>query len=144
MPVSAGFLAYVIELFAPWADVSTKRMFGGGGIYRSGRMIGLMADDQIYLKVNDATRPHFQSAGSHAFVFQTKGGQGIAMSYWSLPPEALDDMDALKLWADRAWAAAAKAKPPAKSAGKCNLSPRAMAELPLKNVGKVRDPVKKR
>jgi DNA transformation protein and related proteins len=144
MPVSAGFLAYVVELFAPWAAVTTKRMFGGGGIYRDGRMIGLMADDQIYLKVNDASRPLFQSAGSHAFIFETKGGQGIAMSYWSMPPEALDDADTLKLWADRAWAAAAKTKPPAKPAKRRGLSARDLSDLPLKSVGKARQPVKKR
>jgi DNA transformation protein and related proteins len=139
-----GFLAYVVELFASWAAVETKRMFGGAAVMRGGRMMALIADDQIYLKVNDATRPAFEAAGSRAFVFETKGGGSMTMSYWALPPEALDDTDALKLWADRAWSAAAKAKSPAKAAKPRALTGRVLADLPLKSVGKGRKAVKKR
>lgn len=144
MATTAGFLSFVVELFSPWATVETKRMFGGAGILRDGRMFGLIADDQIYLKVNDASRLAFEAAGSTPFVFVSKGGQGIAMSYWTLPPEALDDVDTLKTWADRAWAAAGKAKPNAKSRPKRALTAKVMAELPLKSVGKTRKPLKKR
>lgn len=144
MATTAGFLAYVVELFAPWAPVQTKRMFGGAGVYRDGRMFGLIADDQIYLKVNEAGRASFETAGSRPFVFDTKDGQGITMSYWSLPPEALDDVDTLKVWADRAWDAAAKAKPAAKPAKRGGMSARDLKDLPLKPGGKRANPVKKR
>jgi DNA transformation protein len=144
MPVAAGFLTYAVELFAPWAPVTTKRMFGGAGIYRDGRMFGLIADDRIYLKTNDTTRAAFQAVSAEAFVFETKDGQGIAMSYWSLPPEALDDVDTLILWAERAWVAAAGAKPPTKTAAKRRLTSRQIADLPLKSQEKRRPAVKKR
>jgi DNA transformation protein and related proteins len=142
--VSAGFLAYAVELFAPWAPVTTKRMFGGGGILRDGRMFGLMADDQIYLKVNDQTRAAFEAVGAVQFVFETKAGGRMAMSYWSLPSEALDDSDTLIEWADRAWAAAAKAKSSAKLARARGLTKRELAELPLKPLGKPTVSIKKR
>jgi DNA transformation protein len=144
MPTTAAFLDYVVELFAPWSAVTVKRMFGGAGIYRDGRMVGLVADDQIYLKVNADTRGAFESAGSHPFVFESKNGQGTTMSYLSLPPEALDDSDTLREWADRAWSAAAAAKPPAKPAVKRGISRAEMADLPLKPGGKPPKRVKKR
>lgn len=133
-----------MELFAPWAAVTTKRMFGGAGVYRDGRIFALIADDQIYLKANDVSRPAFEAAGCKPFVFETKGGQGIAMSYWAMPPEALDDSDRLIEWADRAWAAAAKARPPAKPARARGLTARELAELPLKSAKKPQGSIKKR
>jgi DNA transformation protein len=144
MPTTAGFLAYVVELFAPWGPVVTKRMFGGAGIYRDGRMFGLIADDQIFLKVNPETRAAFEAQGSKPFVFVSKAGEGTAMSYWSLPPAALDDTDVLIAWADRAWAATGKAKPAAKPARKGPISARELADLPLKMGRKGGHPVKKR
>lgn len=61
MAVTPGFLAYVVELFVPWAAIQTKRMFGGAGLYRDGRMFGLVADDQIYLKTTAETRHDFEA-----------------------------------------------------------------------------------
>jgi DNA transformation protein len=144
VPLSAGYLNYIVELFAPWAQVAVKRMFGGAGVYRDGRMFALADDDQIYLKVNGETRPAFEAAGSRPFVFVSKDGQGTAMSYWSLPPGALDDSDALCLWAERAWAAASQPKSKAKPSRTGSLSKRELAELPLKPSGKPKVSIKKR
>lgn len=141
MATTAGYLAYVVDLFAPWAAIQAKRMFGGAGLMRDGRMFGLIADDQIYLKVNPETRAEFEAQGSTPFVFVSKGGEGIAMSYWSLPATALDDVDLLKEWADRAWSAAASPKKPA---GRRALPAKEMAALPLKTAGKGAKPLKKR
>jgi hypothetical protein len=67
------------------------------------------------------------------------------MSYWSVPPTALDDTETLKNWADRAWSAAASAKP-AKPTGarRRALGAKELADLPLKPAGKPSKPVKKR
>jgi DNA transformation protein and related proteins len=145
MPVTAAFLDYAVELFAPWAHVTAKRMFGGAGLMRDGRMFGLIADDQIYLKVNPETRSAFEAEGSHAFVFVSKAGEGIAMSYWSLPPAALDDTETLKTWAGQAWAAASAPKPQkARSAPKRRMTAKDLADLPLKPAGKPSQSIKKR
>ncbi len=54
MPVSDDFLNYVLDQLSAWGSVSVRRMFGGAGLYREGRMFGLIADDVVYLKVDDA------------------------------------------------------------------------------------------
>jgi DNA transformation protein and related proteins len=144
VPVTAPFMDYAVELFAPWARVTAKRMFGGAGLMRDGRMFALIADDQIYLKVDPETQSAFQAQGSHAFVFVSKAGEGIAMSYWSLPPAALDDAETLTVWADRAWAAATGPRKPANKVHKKRVSAREIADLPLKSVGKTPKPFKKR
>jgi DNA transformation protein len=86
-------------------------MFGGAGIYRDGLMFGLISDGDIFLKCDDLTEQRFRAAGSRAFVYGRKG-ETIAMWYWSLPEEALDDGDALKEWAEVAWQAALRARAP--------------------------------
>jgi DNA transformation protein len=108
--------AYLQDLFAPLGPVSVRRMFGGQGIFHEGLMVGLVAWGQVFLKADDQARPAFEAAGSQPFVYDGKG-KPMQMSYWSLPEAALDDPDAMRDWAERAWAAALRAdraKPPGK------------------------------
>ena len=81
-------------------------MFAGAGVYREGVFFALATSDGgIYLKCDEETEPRFRAAGSHPFVYG-RDDRKITMSYWSLPSEALDDSDALKEWAELAFAAA--------------------------------------
>jgi DNA transformation protein and related proteins len=93
-------------------------MFGGFGLYRDGLIFAILrSDGDIYLKCDEETVDAFRAAGSQAFAY-SKDGRRFTMSYWSLPSEALDDSDALALWANRAYDAAlrsaAKPKKPRK------------------------------
>ena len=38
MPLSDEFLAYVLDQFSLWGDVTARKMFGGAGLYRDGKM----------------------------------------------------------------------------------------------------------
>ncbi|MEI6738411.1 MAG: TfoX/Sxy family protein, partial [Pseudomonadota bacterium] len=63
--------------------VSAKGMFGGFGIYKDGRMFGLVASDILYLKADQENRDEFTSLGLEPFVFESKaGGRQISMSYY--------------------------------------------------------------
>jgi DNA transformation protein len=110
MVVSAAFRDHVIDLFAPLGEVKIKLMFGGAGVYYKERMFALLADDRIYLKANDETRPAFEAEGSKPFVFEMKSGVLAAMSYLEVPPRLLDDPDELARWARRAYEAAIAAR----------------------------------
>lgn len=107
MAVSPDFLNYVLEQLHPMGGITHKRMFGGVGISRHQLFFGLIADDTLYLKVDDANRDAFATAGSEPF--KPFGGDK-AMSYWSTPLEALEDRDALAEWAGKGIEAAARAK----------------------------------
>lgn len=127
MAVSAAFRDYVVDLFAPFGEVKIKLMFGGAGIYFKDQMFGLIAGERIYLKANDETRPVFEREGSKPFVFESKRGDTIAMSYLEVPARLLDDTDELAIWARRAYEAGVKGRAKAKPARKTAV-PR---ELPL-------------
>lgn len=103
-----GFIDHLRELLSPIAAFDARRMFGGWGLYLEGRMCGLVADGQLYLKTDDQTRPAFASAGCHPFVY-TGQAKPISMSYWSVPEEALDSPDAMRPWARLALDAAQRA-----------------------------------
>jgi DNA transformation protein len=104
-------------------------MFGGWGLYREGRMFGLIAEDTLYLKVDAVNKPMFEAEGLGPFVYDGKG-KSVSMSYHEVPPEALDDAAAMRPWAMSAYDAALRApvakpaKKPAKTPAKSKASKR--------------------
>jgi DNA transformation protein len=79
-------------------------MFGGVGIYAGDVFFALIADDTLYLKVDDSTRPDFEERGMSPF--RPYGEEGETMGYYELPGDALEDPEALRPWAEKAIAAA--------------------------------------
>jgi DNA transformation protein len=100
--MSDDFLAYLDELFSDFGPVTTRAMFGGHGVYHDGKILGIVIDDALYLKADAQTVPAFEAAGCAPFVYDA-GGKVVAMSYWSLPAEAMDSSQAFLPWARRAW-----------------------------------------
>ena len=101
-------------------------MFGGHGIYRDGRMFGLVADGDIYLKADGEAAGLFAAAGSEAFRYE-KVGRAVAISYWRLPEEALADPDALVRWAEIAFKCARRAGAARRKPKKISRRPRPSA-----------------
>lgn len=97
------------EIFAPFAAVAVKRMFGGFGVYADGVHIALVQDGEIYLKADAETRPMFETAGSGPFAYRGANKPVTVLSYWRLPDEAFEDEDALRHWARLAHDAARRA-----------------------------------
>lgn len=117
MPVSREYQEHVAELLAPLGGVEAKRMFGGAGLFYRDLMFALIADDVLYFKVDDETRPAFEAAGVGPFEYDTKNGRRALSGYWRVPDEVLDDGDELVAWGRRAAdvaLAADAAKPKAK------------------------------
>ena len=104
MAVSKEYLECVIDLLSAIGPVQAKRMFGCAGLYHQGTFFGLVADDVLYFKVDDANKADFEAAGSGPFrPFGT-----YAMSYYEVPADALEDPDELGVWARKAVAVAMK------------------------------------
>ncbi len=103
------FVERIQALLTPLGPARSRRMFGGYGIFMDDLMFAIVAGGKLYLKVDPSSEPEFQRAGSAPFTYRRQGRQ-ISMSYWSAPVGSLDDMAALQPWADRALAAARRAK----------------------------------
>ncbi len=79
-------------------------MFGGVGIYGGEVFFALIADDALYLKVDDLSRADFEAHGMTPF--RPFGEDGEVMQYYQVPADLLEDVEALRPWAERAIAAA--------------------------------------
>ena len=103
------FVDYLKEVFGKFGQIHARRMFGGYGLYYDGIMIGLVADDTLYLKADEVTREFFKNRGLDQFEYN-KGGKAVKMSYFLAPEEIFDNPEEATLWARRAYEAAYRAK----------------------------------
>ena len=110
MAVSDEFVDYVVEQLAAWDAVSVRRMFGGAGLYRGGAMFAVIADDIVYLKVDDSNRDDFLRAGSAPFEPYPDKIKTTIRTYYEIPADILEDPDELARWAQRSWLIAHKKK----------------------------------
>ena len=94
MPVSEEYLDYVADQLSCIGQVTSKRMFGGAGLYYGGLFFGLIASDALYFKVDDENRQAYQAAGARPF--QPYGDDSYSMSYYEVPVDVLEDVDQLR------------------------------------------------
>jgi DNA transformation protein len=83
-------------------------MFGGVGIYAGEVFFALIAEDTLYLKVDDLNRPDFEARGMGPFRPYGEGGE--VMQYYQVPADVLEDAEALRPWAESAIAVARRSK----------------------------------
>jgi DNA transformation protein len=100
------------DLFQFFGPISVRRMFGGEGIYAGDLMIGLVADERLYLKATELNRADFEAEGCGAFTFP-RGEKTMTLPYYAVPERLLDDPEAFAAWARKAQTAALAAKKPA-------------------------------
>jgi DNA transformation protein and related proteins len=111
----SDFHAFVEELLAGFGPVRFKRMFGVVGLFAGDVIFGLIDEDTIYLKADEALKAELEAEGSVAWVYRFVAEPRAIGAYWRLPEAALDDPDEAAAWArqalDVASAKAAQKKP---------------------------------
>ncbi len=99
------FVDHLLDLLQGFGEVRARRMFGGHGIFREGVMFALVADDTLYLKVDEHNRPDYEAHALPAFTYE-RAGKRIALLYFRIPDEALNGEVELRRWAEAAYRAA--------------------------------------
>ncbi|HEY2344274.1 MAG TPA: TfoX/Sxy family protein [Xanthomonadaceae bacterium] len=137
MRTDEAFIAHLHELLDPLGRVAARAMFGGWGLYLDGIIVGIVDEGRLYLKTDAESQPEFAAAGSAPFVYMSKEGP-MAMSYWSVPDEALDATEAMAPWARLALAAALRkqAAKPVRKAKAARTAPTARPAKARKAVAK--------
>jgi DNA transformation protein and related proteins len=100
MTVSNDFLAYVLEQLGALGGLSSRHMFGGAGLYCDEVFFGLIADDTLYLRVDDANRGDYTARRMQPFRPYADRPQ-LSMSYYEAPAEVLENAAELSAWARR-------------------------------------------
>lgn len=109
------YAAHIVDLLQFFGPVESKSLFGGFGVFLEGLMFGLIAGNELYLKVDGQNRQDYKDLGLQAFSFR-KNGKQFKMSYYQTPQEAMEDAELLSVWASNAYGAAMRAA--AKKGGK--------------------------
>jgi DNA transformation protein len=95
----SAFIDYVIELLGTMGSVTSRRMFGGHGIYQDGLMFALVTGDVLYFKTDDETRARFVAAGAQPFSYENKRRGLVETSYWQAPDDAMESPALMHPWA---------------------------------------------
>ena len=83
----------LIEKLSEIKDVSSKKMFGGHGLFCKGKMFGLIdSKGQSFLKIDDALKAELESKGAV---------QHSRMPYYSIPDPVLNNDSELLAFARR-------------------------------------------
>src|SRR5262245_10143480 len=131
MPVSSDYLSYVLEQLAGLPRVTSRRMFGGIGLYSDGLFFALIDNDTLFFKVNDSNRGDYVARNMAPFrPFKDK--PDLSMSYFEVPADALEDRDELAMWARKSVAVAAASPKPRPARSPAPKSKRAARRSPAR------------
>jgi len=101
---SSSYHDYIMtDILGSFSGLSSRAMFGGYGIYQDDIFFALIADDQLYFKVDAKTLPHYQELGSEQFIH---------MPYWLVPEQILNNRQELGEWIEQAVRVARATKKP--------------------------------
>jgi len=74
-------------------------MFGGFGLYHRDVFFGILHKGRLYFKTSDQTRSAYEKYGMKPFRPSDKQ---TLKNYYEVPPDILEDGEALVLWAEQA------------------------------------------
>jgi DNA transformation protein and related proteins len=112
MAVSSDYLDYVRDQLSGLGGVTSRRMFGGAGLYCDEFFFALVDNDTLYLRVNDSNRADFTTRAMAQFRPYPESPQ-LSTTYYETPADVLEDAAELVVWARRSVAAAMAAAKPA-------------------------------
>ena len=100
MPGKKEYLDFVLEWLAPLGAVTARSMMGGYVLYCRGTVFALLAENTLYLKADDSTRPRF--AALHLEPFRPFPDKPEVMQYYPPPAEFFEDPAVMMEWAGAA------------------------------------------
>ena len=96
------------DVFEEFGLITIRKMFGGHGVFHNGFMFGLVANDELFLKVDGQIKSEFVERGLPAFEY-SKNGKLVKMSYHLVPDDIYDNKKHAREWAEKSYAAALRA-----------------------------------
>jgi DNA transformation protein len=122
MAVRPQYLAYLLEQLEGVANLRSRRMFSGVGLYSGDLFFGLIHDDTLFFKTDGSTSSDYIARGMPRFMPSPTRPEAI-LAYHQVPADIIEDNEALQSWARKSVAVAltaqaAKAIPKARGKGR--------------------------
>ncbi len=96
---SMSFEGRALDRFSELGDITSRPLFGGHGIYWNDVIFGIRFRGRLYLKVDEESKGEYLARGIGPF---RPNDRQTLKSYDEVPPEILDDREALLSWAREA------------------------------------------
>lgn len=97
----SDFADFVLDQLSALEGLKVRAMFGGLSLYCNGLIFAIIADDALYFKVDEENRPNYVTIGSQPFSYIAKNNKRVALSYFEVPLNILEDPEQLCLYAQK-------------------------------------------
>jgi DNA transformation protein and related proteins len=99
MMAKKGFEDWALYRLSELGDITSRPLFGGHGIYWNDVIFGILFRGRLYFKVDEESKVEYLARGMGPF---RPNERQTLKSYYEVPPEVLDDQEALLSWAREA------------------------------------------
>lgn len=89
----------IAERIDELGQVTVRGFFGGMALVRDGLQFGFVMGNSLYLRVDDKSRPDYQSLGGTPFISARQTELVTVESYYEVPGVILQDTEALSRYA---------------------------------------------
>jgi len=100
MPVTEAAVQSFLSKLSAVRPITSRKMFGGIGIYCDGVFFAVIDDDRLYFKVDETNLSDYEAKGAAQWIIEGMSNGG-PMPYREVPAEVLDSGD-LGDWIDKA------------------------------------------
>jgi DNA transformation protein len=97
-PKHDGFKDFVLDQLTDLRSLTCRAMFGGYGLYRSGKFFGIIHKGRLYFKVTETTVARYKAQGMKPFRPNAK--QALK-SFYETPVDIIEDAEQLTGWAEQ-------------------------------------------
>ena len=105
MAVQPQYLAYILEQLEGLADLRSRRMFSGVGLYSGELFFGLIHDDTLFFKTDGSNSAEYSARNMPRFMPFPERPQAV-MAYYQVPADIVEDIEAILSWARKSVAVA--------------------------------------
>lgn len=122
MAVQPQYLAYILEQLDGIANLRSRRMFGGVGLYSGDLFFGLIDDDTLFFKTDGSNSAEYIARDMPRFMPFPDRPEAV-MAYYQVPADIVEDIEGIREWARKSVAVAlashaAKARPKGRVTGR--------------------------
>ena len=90
------FVQQILDRLSSLGEVTSRPQFGGHGLYWRDTIFAILFEGRLYLKVDERSRADYLARGMGPF---RPNERQTIKSYYEVPPEVLDEPEALISWA---------------------------------------------
>jgi DNA transformation protein len=95
----ATFIEFILDQLSDAGPVTSRRMFGGYGLYLGTAFFAIIFKERLYFKTDKKTRLQYEERGMKPF---RPSGKQTLKSYYEVPADVIEDRSELASWAEKA------------------------------------------